>query len=434
MRWQNPSGQPRPLASTSHRWSGIPQLFPSPWRTWGIVAIERTRLESGIASLGQKLYTAEAMSGALEETKHVRATRRQQRSWARVARWGARIELLIDRVVWGVRRRFGRLGPLQIVTYRGYGTKQRVVLRGRVLETSVLERSLPADSTFRSFRRMLRRFLSRELPEALLSARLGPNSQVGVTDDEGYFALPIAVPDTAGADEWIRAEVEVVSAQVRGLVPVHTTVEILIPPASARLGIISDIDDTVLQTYVGQRWKMIWVTLSGSAFTRMPFEGTSELYHALARGASGAANNPVFYVSKSPWNLYDFLVDFMDHHGLPRGPLLLRDIGLHEEPPVDHKSAAVQELLELYPELPFVLIGDSGERDPEIYLEAALRHPGRIVAIYIRDLSGEQQKADVGSRAHTLRERASAYGTELLWVEHASHALAHARERGLAAR
>jgi len=217
-------------------------------------------------------------------------------------------------------------------------------------------------------------------------------------------------------------------------VPVRVAAEILIPAASAQFGIISDIDDTVLQTHVGQRWKMIWVTFSGSAFTRMPFEGTSELYHALVRGASGAGNNPVFYVSKSPWNLYDFLVDFLEHHALPRGPLLLRDIGLHEAPPVDHKSAAVQELLETYPDLPFVLIGDSGERDPEIYLEAALRNPRRIAAIYIRDLAGEHQKSDAGSRAYELCERARAYGTELLWIEHASQALLHARERGLASR
>ncbi len=372
------------------------------------------------------------MSGALEGTKDTRTVRKQQRSRARVIRFLARVELVIDRVVWGLRQRYGRLGPLQIVSYRGFGTKARVVLRGRVLEASVLERSLPADSTFRSFRRMLRRFLSRELPEASLLARFGVNSEVGVTDDEGYFALPIAVPSVTGTSEWTRAEVEVVSAKVRGLVPVRAAVEILIPGASAQLGIISDIDDTVLQTHVGQRWKMIWVTLSGSAFTRMPFEGTSELYHALARGASGEANNPVFYVSKSPWNLYDFLVDFLEHHGLPRGPLLLRDIGLHEEPPVDHKSAAVQALLEMYPELPFVLIGDSGERDPEIYLEAALRHPRRIVAIYIRDLGGEHQKSEPGSRARTLSERARACGTELLWIEHASQALSHARERGLA--
>ncbi|HKO50518.1 MAG TPA: phosphatase domain-containing protein [Polyangiaceae bacterium] len=372
------------------------------------------------------------MVEALEEMKRTRTLRQRQRLFAGAVRFFARLELLIDRVVWGLRRRFGRLGPLQIVTYRGFGTAAQVVLRGRVLEASVLERSLPADSTFRSFRRMLRRFFARELPDASVRAQLGASAVAGSTDDEGYFDLSVVSPDLAETDEWKRAEVEVVGAKVRGLVPVRATAEVLIPGARAKLGIISDIDDTVLQTHVTQKLKMIWVTLSGSAFTRMPFEGTSELYHALARGASGHAGNPVFYVSKSPWNLYDFLVDFLEHHRLPRGPLLLREIGLHEAPPVDHKSAAVQKLLETYPELPFVLIGDSGERDPEIYLETAARYPGRIVAVYIRDLNGKSRNQVAQDRVRTLCERARAYGTEMLWIEHASQALSHALDHGLA--
>lgn len=370
------------------------------------------------------------MSGPLEETQATRTLRTRQRLWAATLRVFARVELVVDRVVWGLRRRFGRLGPLQIVTYRGFGTREHAVVRGRLLEASVLERSLPADTAFRNFRRMLRRFFSREVPEARLKAALGATAVDGTTDDEGYFDLPLPAPALASHESWQTAEVEVVSTQVRGLVPTRAAAEILIPGDAAELGVISDIDDTVLQTHVTQTLKMIWVTLFGSAFTRMPFEGTSELYRALAAGMSGHADNPVFYVSKSPWNLYDFLVDFMDYHQLPRGPLLLRDIGLREAPPVDHKSAAVRELLDTYPSLPFVLIGDSGERDPEIYLETAARYPGRIRAIYIRDLGGKNRKQTAG-RAQTLCDRARAYGTEMLWIEHARQALSHARESGL---
>jgi phosphatidate phosphatase APP1 len=367
------------------------------------------------------------MSGPPEETAQTRTVRTRQRAIAAVLRFFARLEVIFDRVVWGLRRRFGHLGPLQIVTYRGFGTADRAVLRGRVLEASVLERSLPADSTYRSVRRMLRRFFSREVPDASVRTELAHGTVRSTTDDEGYFDIPVESPRFGAPGDWQTAEVEVVAAPVRGLIPVRATAELLIPGDAAELGIISDIDDTVLQTHVTQKLRMIWVTLSGSAFTRMPFEGTSELYHALAAGRSGQASNPVFYVSKSPWNLYDFLVDFLDHHRLPRGPLLLRDMGLREEPPVDHKSAAVCQLLDTYPTLPFVLLGDSGERDPEIYLETAARYPGRIRAIYIRDLGGKNRK-DAGGRATQLRERARAYGTEMLWIEHARDALAHARE------
>jgi phosphatidate phosphatase APP1 len=384
--------------------------------------------------LGPADHSTGAMPRDLEsaaQTPHTQRLRFWQRTLAALLRAFAKLELLFDRVFWGLRRRFGRLRPLQVVTYRGYGTATRAHVRGRVLEASVLERSLPDDTRLRSFRRMLRRFNSREVPDVSINAQWGAQQVAGVTDDEGYFDLELApgAPPPAEHD-WNDARVEAADCPVRGLVPVHTTAEILIPSPAAELGIISDIDDTVLQTHVTQKLKMIWVTLSGSAFTRMPFEGTSELYHALCAGLSGHANNPVFYVSKSPWNLYDFLVDFMDYHDLPRGPLLLRDIGLREAPPIDHKTDAVRRLFETYPKLPFVLIGDSGERDPDIYLSIAASYPERVRAIYIRDVSGKHGSA---GRAEASCERARALGIEMLWVEHARDALAHARKLRLVA-
>jgi phosphatidate phosphatase APP1 len=369
------------------------------------------------------------MTAAKEDSPQTRTVRRYQRAWAFALRALSRLELLSDRVFWGFRRRYGSLGPVQVAAYRSFGTAQGALVRGRVLEASVLERSLPRDSSWRNFRRMLRRFSSNEVPDVSVRAQLGLNSAEGLTDDEGYFDVTLQAPELEGAGEWKTAEVQVVAAPVRGLQPARATAEILVPSQDAELGIISDIDDTVLQTHVTQTLKMLWVTLVGSPYTRMPFEGTSELYRALVAGASGRANNPVFYVSKSPWNLYDFLVDFMDHHELPRGPLLLRDIGLHEAPPLDHKSAAVESLLQTYPGLPFILIGDSGERDPDIYLETARRHPQRVRAIYIRDLQGKRARH---APRDELCRRAAELGTEMLWVDHAGLALQHARERGLA--
>jgi len=360
------------------------------------------------------------------ETPDTQTLRSRQRAWARLVRLLSRCELWLDRVFWGLRERYGRLGPVQIVPYRGYGTRQRATLRGRVIEASVLERSLPADTRWRNIRRMLRRFNSHELPDAGVRAELGGAVASARTDHEGYFQMEMVSPELEGPGAWKLGFVEVTDAKVRGLKPARAATEVLVPGDDAELCVVSDIDDTVLQTHVTQRLKMIWVTLSGSAYTRMPFEGTSELYGALAAGSSGHANNPVFYVSKSPWNLYDFLIDFLEYHRLPRGPLLLRDIGLRESPPLDHKTQAVLELLSTYPDLPFVLIGDSGERDADVYVTAAERHPNRVRVIYIRDLGGPAP-----SHAELLRQRAKACGSEILWVAHAQLALEHARARGL---
>ncbi len=373
------------------------------------------------------------------EAASTRRIRTRQRLVALTQRQAARFEQVFDRVRWGWRRRFGRLGPVEILAYRGFGTPSAVLLTGRVVEaTRALGRSTPTDRRWRNVVRMVRRFLSNEVPEAQVQARFGQQEATAVTDEEGYFYLqlePGAMPELATAGPWHAAELQLCGAPVPGWTPVRALAEVLVPGPRAELGIISDIDDTVLQTHVTQRWKMIWTTLVENAQTRLPFEGTTDLYRALVAGPGAAADNPVFYVSKSPWNLYDLLVEFLDRHELPRGPLLLRDMGLNAEAPLDHKTAAIEKILSVYGRmpggpLPFVLIGDSGERDPDIYLQIAAQHPGRVRAIYIREVgSGGLRRRQLATLAEDARRR----GTEMVLVSHAREALEHARRHGLAA-
>jgi phosphatidate phosphatase APP1 len=359
-------------------------------------------------------------------TRWVRA---RQRFFAWLRRLAARVAAAIDRVRWGARRRWGRVGPLQILTYRSFGTRDRVILEGRVIEPRALVPASAQDSALQNFMRTLRLFRSRELPGVQLRARLGEAEGEGTTDDEGYFHLPLRPARLPGGG-WHAAELELTGCPVRGWTPVRAAAEVLVPGPRAALGIVSDIDDTILQTHVGRLLKMIWLTLVENAYTRLPFEGTSELYRALAAGPTGTGENPVFYVSKSPWNLYDFLVAFIERQALPRGPLLLRDLGLHDEAPLDFKAACLDRILTTYPHLPFVLIGDSGERDPDLYLEAAAQHPGRVRAIYIRDVgSGPLRRRELDAMPAAARR----LGCEMLLVTHAHEALAHARARGLAA-
>nr|WP_246351064.1 App1 family protein [Deinobacterium chartae] len=172
---------------------------------------------------------------------------------------------------------------------------------------------------------------------------------------------------------------------------------------------------------------MLRLVLLHNAYTRLPFEGVASFYAALERG-TGEAPNPIFYVSSSPWNLYDLLEDFLEHQGIPAGPLLLKDWSLWNlKAHTGHKLGYIRRLLEAYPRLPFVLIGDSGERDPEIYLEAVRKHPGRFRAVYIRDVVG-------GVRAEVVRKIAAeveAMGVPMLLVSDTVEAARHAESLGL---
>ncbi len=395
---------------------------------------------------GQRSQNGQSEPSAHQEAAETQVVRVWQRLSAAGMRALSRAEVAVDQARWGLRRRYGTLGPLLLVNYCGYGTRTQATLRGRVLEAVEFPPWLPEDRGFANFRHMWRRFNSNELPGAEVRATWGSSTVTGVTDDEGYFELSLALPEVepiagspasatneptcphaASGGDWHEAEVEVIAAPLRGFLPVRARTEILIPNAAADFGVISDVDDTVLQSYVTRKLRMLRATLFGSPFTRQPFAGTTEFFAALVAGLSGEARNPVFYVSKSPWNLYGFLNAFLERQGLPRGPLLLRDIGLHEKPSLDSKTQSIERLLTTYAKLRFVLIGDSGEHDADIYLSVAGRWPGRILGIYIRNLGVSE-----ATRQRVLGEAAQ-LGTSFTFVSHAREALEHARAAGLAA-
>jgi phosphatidate phosphatase APP1 len=195
---------------------------------------------------------------------------------------------------------------------------------------------------------------------------------------------------------------------------------------------VSDLDDTVIQSKVTSMLSAARLLLLENARTRLPFPGVAAFYRALANvrdSPNGAAVNPVFYVSSNAWNMYDVVSDFLDHQRIPRGPVLLRDWDLSRAllRNTDHKTRHIHEILETYPALPFILVGDSGQEDPEIYSEVVRAYPGRILAIYIRDVSRHAERSRaIGDLARSVAES----GSMLLLAEDTLAAAKHAAEQG----
>ena len=203
------------------------------------------------------------------------------------------------------------------------------------------------------------------------------------------------------------------------------------PPADAEYGIISDIDDTIIKTTATSLMAMSRNTFFHNAHSRLPFAGVSEFYKSLQLGRNGKRNNPFCYVSSSPWNLYDLLIDFLDLNEIPEGPLLLRDFGLdvnkESSGHMGHKFKEINQILEAYPHLQFVLIGDSGQEDPKIYREIVSAFPGRILAIYIRDVQlSEREKI-----ALSISKELATDKVEMVVVDNTVEAADHAAKIGL---
>lgn len=320
--------------------------------------------------------------------------------------------------------------PLKILTYRGYGRRDKVFLQGRVVKDKFINVNI-ADSKWRNFVNTFKRFRSYEIPGAHLEIKIGQHQFELKTDSEGYFTLnqPFQPLLESPVDFWQKAQIKLVRIPKKD-VEVETVGDFIVP-TNASLGIISDIDDTIIKTEVLSLLKLrtLYLTILKNAGSRKAFLQVGAFYQALAKSFDGEGNNPFFYVSNSPWNLYDLLDDFIQLNYLPPGPILLRDFGVTpEKMPADylsHKHYSVCQIIRTYPDFPFVLIGDSAEKDADIYLEVAKEFPDRVAAIFIRDVRSRK-------RAERIRQLiAAAPDVNIHLVRNYAEAADHAVKAGL---
>ena len=323
--------------------------------------------------------------------------------------------------------------PLEILAYYGYGNSLRAHVHGRVLEVRNVSVSTDRDSTFRNLLNTYRRAEADPIPFARVKIEYGESVCSMTADDEGFFSgwIELSKPLLTD-DEWNKYKVELIAPLSPGGATVDTSGEVLVPPKEARFGIISDIDDTVIQSRVSNFLEAARTVMLGNARTRLPFPGVAAFYRALRVGATGDEKNPIYYVSSSPWNIFDLIAEFMEIQKIPRGPLLLRDwdIGwglLSSSRHLEHKAAPIRNIMKLHPEMKFILIGDSSQHDPEIYRQIVAEFPERVKAIYIRDVTVNPVRS---AEVKKLAEEVLAADSVLVLAENTLAAARHAAEQG----
>lgn len=320
---------------------------------------------------------------------------------------------------------------LMLVPYLGFGNADKIWVKGRVLDEHGFREQSGDDSRWSNLVALYRRLESDEVAGARVRAHFQGQSYESVTDDGGYFAFEIA-PQQPLAGGWHEVDLELPDSAGGGGQPVRAKAEVKVAHTQARFGVISDIDDTVLWTNVTNKLNMALMLVKSNAHTRKPFKGVAAFYRALNKGASGNEDNPVFYVSSSPWHLFGPLVEFLRVQGIPVGPLLLRELGMREVFKLtshgNHKLAKIELILSFYPDMKFVLIGDSGEQDPEIYTEVVRRYPKSVKVIYIRNVNPDPSRIEAIDK---LIDEVSATGTQLILAPDSVFAASHAAAEGL---
>lgn len=321
----------------------------------------------------------------------------------------------------------------RINAYHGYANASEAFVFGRILRNAPVATADAADPWWRNFLNTYRRMETDETPGIRLRIELGSRTVESVSDGEGHFRARIQLPGPLPADRrWHEARIELVAPSGHRWQSVTASAPVLLPARTAAFAVLSDVDDTVIRTGATRPIRMLRKVLFENARTREPFELVPEFYTALEKGTGDHEANPFFYLSSSPWNLHDVLVDFLEHNGIPVGPLLLKDWGLPDRSAPrpthrEHKLARIEHLLGVYPGLPFILIGDNGQEDPAIYAETVERNPGRILGVYVRETEPDDRRAESVARfGEAIEGRGAAFHA----FSDTRSALAHAAARG----
>ena len=295
----------------------------------------------------------------------------------------------------------------------------------RTLAVGVIKRLLDLDETqlqSEVFQRRADAFLFQRVAGERVSIMLGGRRiDAGQSDRVGHFQHVIDLdeadvdalasrPDSvtnAGGCRWLSYEAAVAADGDHA--------DSLLPQAAAAAGwiqvideegssVISDIDDTVKVTNVGNRRELLANTLLRE-FYAVP--GMAEVYRQWQ-----TAGTAFHYVSASPWQLANCLGGFLRDAGLPLGSMHLKLFRLKDSTPLGRlpsrkraKRRTVEHIVADFPRRKFLLVGDSGERDPEVYAEVARRHPDRVAGVAIRQVEGKLSREKMQSRLDRLARR-----------------------------
>lgn len=274
-------------------------------------------------------------------------------------------------------------GDYVVDIYLSILTPDSMYIRGRVVRE---KDHMPSgrNGHFKALINSLMRFNSSELKYARLKLTSGDNIVETIADEEGFFTFREQIKNWKNSNNF--------------------TVDLLDAPNPARsygyfkntetedsIGVVTDIDDTILHTGVSSflKLKLIYNSLFINPFKRDSIDGAAEFLKKID------TDGPYFYVSNSPWNIFNYLQSFLDFNDFPDGSMILRDIDIatdkKDENQYGNKFVEIKRIFQMHPNYQFFLIGDAAEIDIDIYLAIDKEFNDRVKKIYIR-LTGKSSK------------------------------------------
>ncbi|MFI2751966.1 App1 family protein [Cellulomonas sp. P22] len=279
---------------------------------------------------------------------------------------------------------------MRVEPYVGYGDGEwvRVLARAVLAAPQVRSEDIPGAGAAAELPtrvegavRGWRSFATAQVPGADLEVEVAGRRHRLRTDRGGYLD---AVVPAALSPGWHDVVVRAAGGH-------WATVPVRVIGRSTRYGVVSDIDDTVMVTRLPRPLVAAWNSFVRHENAREPVPGMARFYRELLAGRDDV---PVVYLSTGAWNAAPALGRFLRRHGFPTGPLLLTDWGPTNtgwfRSGREHKRAALRRLTADFPHVRWVLVGDDGQRDPQVYAELVRERPAAVRAVVIRQLTGAE--------------------------------------------
>lgn len=275
------------------------------------------------------------------------------------------------------------MNSITVVPYKGFGKQGSVYISGHAFRGYGI-RPPERGSVVKNFIQMVKRYSLKPMPNLPLNVHLFNKQFEVITDEKGFFRGTFEIDSIEPGTFDYTVSLQEQSAGFKSQVHIYTEQDI---------GVMSDIDDTILLSHVNQKYKMLWLLVAKNALTRNPVPQINGIFKAIKNYNQQVLPKDFFYVSNSEWNLHDFLADFFQENKLPNGVFMLqrfkhsfRDAVFTPQKKDDHKFESIRFILDFFNKKKFILLGDNGQRDLEIYAAICKHYASRIKAVIIRDI------------------------------------------------
>ncbi len=287
-------------------------------------------------------------------------------------------------------RKRGRY-KVKIIPFIGFGTRDSFILSGRVIVDRGNFISYSIEFKGKKFIRNYRRLRSIKVPNVTLEINFGFRKEMIKSDEKGYFFLKMNL------EEGIKLPIGINRYSIRIIDEKYTSPEtfgdFIIIPDKVPYSIICDIDDTILQSNVRKKVRLLLNTLVSNERDMKPMPGMNILLNNLQMGINKTNQNPILYITASPSDLHDKISSFIKTNFFPEGPLLMKKLrGDNKDKLFDtynYKMRKLVDVFEKFTDMKFVLIGDNTESDIDAFNEIDTLYPDRVLLILIMNVVDE---------------------------------------------